>query len=163
MSYWWCWVSMSWWRGWGLFEIAKVCLSYDSTLTLSPLAAHILRIWATCDLQDSIAPSVHMWLGIAGEMRDACLGRYICYPFVSEVLLSLSPIMTRESCSRNLSVCLIELITGERVLLLAAEDVGDKLTSTVAFEVNVEKFRVLHTCCLPALAWRVCVWLMTSL
>ena len=83
-------------------------------------------------------------------MRDACLGRYICYPFVSEVLLS--PIMTRESCSRNLSVCLIELITGERVLLLAAEDGGDKVTSTVAFEVNEEKFRVLHTCCLPALA-----------
>ena len=48
-------------------------------------------------------------------------------------------------------MCLIELITGERVLLLlAAEDGGDKVTSTVAFEgVNVEKFRVLHTCCWP--------------
>ena len=28
----------------------------------------------------------------------------------------------------------------------AAEDGGDKVTTTVAFEVNAEKFRVLHRC-----------------
>ena len=108
--------------------------------------------------QDITEPSVHLRLGIAGW--NSIL---ICRLWGAGCGVTLWTVCDRRShlvnpwfaCCGALAFLIndgiimrvrLTSLTGCHVDLAVVEDGGGKATNTVAFEVNADKFRVLHRC-----------------